>query len=292
MASDNQDELTVDELPIKIKKRLIPHGRKIFRIDPIVWALLSGGVRSYSKHFPVFIGLILLYTILLSSVAGVFSLLNQKIEILFPGFAPLQIIVGGGLNFLLVGLVAMIGQDFAYKRTLESGELGVKFIFQGASWRIYSYVLGMVILFVTYFIMWAAIFHVPMLLDEEVWTHSVRLYPSGSPHILYRFVLMLILLVIMLIIQIIVFFSTVKAIYFVFQLSKYSVPSEAIDGILIVVGLLYGLLVLLLRILSIFGHELVTLIIFLVPGTLLVPIIAYSMAHLKTASTISMSTEN
>ncbi|OLS24734.1 MAG: hypothetical protein HeimC3_18450 [Candidatus Heimdallarchaeota archaeon LC_3] len=286
------NKLGENGLAISVKKKSIPKGRKLFKIDPIVWALLSGGIRSYSKHFPTYFGLIILYIILLSSIAGAFSLLDQKIEILFPGFAPLQIIVGGGLNFLLVGLVATLGQDFAYKKTLESGELGVQFKFQGATWRMYSYVMGMIALFITYFILWAAFFHVPMLLNEEVWINNVGFYPSGPPHLIYRFVLMVILLAILLMFQIIFFFSTVRGMYFVFQLDRNTVPTEAVDGMLIIIGLLYGMLVMIFRIFPVFGHELVTLIIFIVPGTVLVPILSYAMAHLKTASIISITTEN
>ncbi|MFW9928633.1 MAG: hypothetical protein ACFFD1_04515 [Candidatus Thorarchaeota archaeon] len=285
--SKEQDQGSKESIPVPPRKFKIPHNRRIFRFDPITWELLRGAIRSYVKHSYYFIFLLgFIYLGLFTTIAGIFSLFDQKIEILFPGFAPLQIIVGGTLNFALTMLVASIGERKAFKNTLEHGELGIKFKFYGSSIKIFSYFFGYIILFVTYFILWASLFHLPMLLDKNVWMNTTTIYENGGPNIIYRIVLIIILSILVIILLSIMFAATVKGAYFIFQLDKNIIPTDAIDGPLVLIGLIYGVFIVLLRIFPIFGQELVTLVTFMLPGIVLIPLFGYAMAHLKTAASV------
>jgi hypothetical protein len=75
------------------------------------------------------------------------------------------------------------------------------------------------------------------------------------------------------------------------MLDEFKVPTQALDPIILIFGILFGIMILFLDIINFFIPNLIIknisiIITYLTPGTLIMPIIGYSMAHLKVASTI------
>ena len=77
--------------------------------------------------------------------------------------------------------------------------------------------------------------------------------------------------------------------YFIYMLDELKVPTQALDPIIFLFGLGFGCLIVILDFLNLFFpglQNVSTIITFLTPGTIIMPILGYSMAHLKVASTL------
>ncbi|MHA2364341.1 MAG: zinc ribbon domain-containing protein [Candidatus Hodarchaeales archaeon] len=269
-----------------IKKSRFWH---FIKFDPIVKELLKAGTLTFFQHIQIYLILILGYLAIFSTFAGIFVLFGD-IKILFPTLSsePPSIIVGTSINFLIAWLITTTTQHFAYRNTLIKGELGIKFDFPGSPREQFVRFFSFSAFQLCYFILWAAILRAGSILNTSFWTSNRQ----SPPPIFARIIAFLFTFTIIVFFTAVFFFFTVRFTFATYNLELNKVPMEAVDGVLFILGLTYGLLLLGMSIMPYPftpPEEIVTLVTFILPGTVIAPIFAYAMAHLKIASSIPPS---
>lgn len=252
------------------------------RFDPIVRELLLAGLKTYSQHFQIYLLLILSYLIVFSTFAGVFTLLGQTRLLVLTLGNPLEILVGATLNFFIAWAVTTSAHYLSYRQTLSTGALGLAFKLPNSPVDVLK-TIGFSMFILLYFVLFGALFRVGSLLSPHSWSTATEFIARLTAFVFSTTIVLLFLAFF--------FFLAVRFSYDLYHLEQSTVPMMAIDGVLFVLGLCYALLLLSLNIVPVLtgnqmAEELVAVVSFILPGTLIMPIYAYAMAHLKVASSL------
>ena len=179
-------------------------------------------------------------------------------------------------------LITVITYYITFRKTLSSGELGLEI---DAPWKTlthFAIIFGYNFIVILYLIIWVLfceiIFSLFTLNRFQIMTQSD-----------YAFIF--ISLIVCIFLLFVLFLFVVKTTYYIYILDESKVPTQALDPIILFLGGFYGILVLILELLNYFYPivllvNISTIITYLSPGTILMPVLGYSMAHLKVAQTI------
>lgn len=256
------------------------------KIDPIVAELLKAGICTYKKHFKIYFFVNLLFIILFLLILGIQPSWNMNLKMLdqlylfFNSFHNYtQTIYFYGIIGLLITILTYY---LTFNQTLSSGELGLEIPTRKISIYQFSEILIFNLLVLTYFLTW--VFFYRLVVDALILS-LLKKYPLEFPTdylpILGALFLDILLLGLL-------FLCVVKLAYYTYMLDKFNVPKQALVPIIFFFGSFFGLLILILDIVTLSFPSfwvIAVIITYLTPGTVLMPILGYLMAHLKVAST-------
>lgn len=254
------------------------------KIDPIVFDLLKAGLDTYLNHVKI-------YILVIVSFFGIFGILNGL-------FLDLNLIsfenfntISNSLSFIplnvqfaiLALLTTIVTYYIAFRNTLKTGELGMEFNMQYDKRGQLLHTILYNTIALSYFLLWSAFFKTFFILIPAM---------SGNYNSYNERITSFIIGIIVIAFLIFVFFLfAVKYSYTIFLLEEEKVPLQAMDPLLILIGLFFGILISSLDFVSYFLNitiftQIVEIVTYLTPGVILMPIFGFAMAHLKVASTI------
>jgi hypothetical protein len=258
------------------------------KIDPIVAELLRAGFGTYKKHYKAYIILNISFTALFFLILGFPNIDNSNTDImlsLFKFFESLESFTQTILFYSFIGLIVTIfTYYFTFRETLRSGELGLEIQTPWTTLNQFGIIIGYNLIVLIYLLIWVGFFRALFLILSFNYQGILGMFNTS-----YSYLFLALIFLILLIIAFFLF--VVKMTYFIYMLDEFKVPTQALDPIILIFGILFGIMILFLDIINFFIPNLIIknisiIITYLTPGTLIMPIIGYSMAHLKVASTI------
>ena len=254
-------------------------------INPVVSEVLKAGLLSYKKHYKE-------YIILSASFIAFFAIileipdswgLNTHYYITVKEFFRTYLFYTQTLLFyLFIGLIITIITYFmTFRETLSSGELGLKI---PSPWTAYNqlcltifynalvllYLLTWVFLFRSFFYLIA--FNRNNLVPTSIVNYFEQIHS----------------LILIISFNLVLFPTVLKSSYHIYMIDESNEPIPIVTPLIILLGFLFGLLVFTLDLVNLFypsTEKIAIIITFLAPGILLLPVLGYSMAHLKVALT-------
>ena len=259
---------------------------KFLKIDPIVTEILKAGIITYKKHYKAYLLLNIVYIIIFAFIMGLTSSLEAQLYFftkVFDYVNSFQIYTQTLFFYGFLGLlITVITYYITFRKTLSSGELGLEIDAQWKTLTHFVIIFGYNFIVILYLIIWVLfceiIFSLFTLNRFQIITQSD-----------YAFIFISLMVCIFLVI--VLFLFVVKTTYYIYMLDESKVPTQALDPIIFSLGAFYGILVLILEIINFYFPiallaNISTIITYLSPGTILMPVLGYSMAHLKVAQTI------
>lgn len=259
---------------------------KIFRIDPIVTEILKAGILTYRKHIKAYIVLNIVYIVLFAFIMGMTSSIESNLNFFSKVFDYANSFQRYTQTLFFYGVLGLIVTVITYYltfgETLRRGELGIEIQAPWTSIEHFFIIVFYNFLFILYLIIWVIFFKILFTL---LTFNRLQTFDANE----YSFIFIGLIICIFLLISLFLF--VVKYSYYVYMLDELKVPTEAIDPIILFYGISFGFLVLCLEIFnfffpSLFFSNISIIITYLTPGTVLLPILGYSMAHLKVAQTL------
>ena len=255
------------------------------RIDPMVTELLKAGLTTYRKHFKE-------YIVLSASFIGFFAVILE-----IPDSMGLNMYYYGTLNeffrtyqnytqtllfYLFIGLIiTTITYFLTFREPLRSGELGLRI---GSPWTIYNQLCLTILynaLVLLYLLTWV---YLSRSFFYVITFNRYNLVPASN--ISYFEQIHFLVLIISL--NLVLFLVVIKSSYHIYMIDETNIPLPALRSLIILLGFLFGLLVFSLDLVNFFypsTEKIAIIITFLSPGILLLPVLGYSMAHLKVVLT-------
>lgn len=259
--------------------------RKLVQFDPIVSELLKAGFNTYKKHIKAYLLINVFFITFFVIIFGLpttgipdMQLLNNFILLIDSYQAYTQTIFFYGVIGLFITIVTYY---ITFNQTLSSGELGLEIDTPWTKITQFAVILLYNMVVLAYLLIWAMFFKILFAL---VTFNSMKntIIESNYTIIFFEFFAIIIILIIF-------FLFVVKFTYFIYILDELKVPTQALDPIIFIYGLLFGILILILDLITLVMPnfiEIAVIITYLTPGSIIMPILGYSMAHLKVASTV------
>lgn len=263
------------------------HLRAFIKIDPIFSELLRAGMTTYKTHFKVYLLVNVSFIALFLLILGIPSSLESNMRILdkiFAFFNSYQYFTQTIFFYGVIGLViTIITYYLTFNQTLNSGELGLEIKTKKTSVQQFLKILLFNLTVLTYFLIWVVFYRIIF----DLLTFSTIINYPQQLQFDYSLIFFSLLFIVF---SIVVFFLfVVKLAYYIYLLDEFKVPNEAMDPLIFSFGCFFGLLILILDMITIVFPsfwKIAVIITYLTPGTILMPILGYSMAHLKVASTV------
>lgn len=262
----------------------MPRIPSFFKIDPIVGEILKAGFLTYKKHYKSYIVLNSIAILVFALVLGFGPSINTQMDLfisLTQLFKSYEIYTQTVLFYGFIGLViTIITYYLTFRSTLRSGELGIEIDTPWHTIPQFIIILFYDLVVFMYLLIWVSFCRIFV---------AIVTFGSFSVNASYGYNFQFLLFFFLIFLVIVFFLFVVKLSYFIYMLDEFKVPTQALDPIIFLFGFLFGILIIGLDFVDIFFpamQKISIIITYLTPGTIIMPILGYSMAHLKVASTI------
>ena len=249
----------------------------LLKIDPIVTELLKAGLTTYKKHFKAYIVLNIISITFFALVLGIPTSINTHMDFyisLTKLFKSYQSYTQTVLFYGIIGLIiTIITYYLTFRETLSSGELGLEIHTPWTPYTQFFVILFYDLIIFMYLLIWVSFFRsifAIVTFDSFKFVSDVE----------FSFTVQFLLLFFIVFLLIAFFLFAVKMSYYIYMLDEFKVPTQALDPIILLFGFLFGILIVILDVVDIFFpflQNISIIITYLTPGTIIMPILGYSI---------------